>query len=418
MKHLRVIIKALGPLSFPRRKPGTQFRESLDYISGSALFGALGQAASQSGQFNAAQFRDLRCHNAYAAYPKDSEQDNSWIRPIPATAQGEKGSKDMHDTLIERLCWEKQQPPAIIYSPTDTAGRPWEARGGFYTIQDKKPVRRDPPEQRVITRAGINRKRGTSQDNILFSPLVLNEVTYLPNEQDPQPTQFVGSIVAPDGFAADELLSSIEWIGAHQSTGHGHVEITCTTVAEWPCNTKTELSEWQHTPPQPSGKQKEYLLKRIEQLTKACHDQGRIYEQLGGQKLDITGHIFTINLLSDTILLEHGWQPTMVLTAEMLEEMTKKTEEMTGIKAKLLRSFASYDYAGGWHALWQRPKESHVITRKGSLYVFEIDKKLELNDKDLEKLYQLQLQGIGERVQEGYGQIRICDEFHIIERQG
>ena len=99
----------------------------------------------------------------------------------------------------------------------------------------------------------------------------------------------------------------------------------------------------------------------------------------------------------------------MVLTAEMLEEVT-------GIRARLLRSFASYDYAGGWHALWQRPKESHVITRRGSLYVFETDE--ELQNTDLEKLYQLQLDGIGERVQEGYGQIRICDEFHIIERQG
>lgn len=383
MKHLRVTIKALGPLSFPRRKPGTQFRESLEYIPGSVLFGVLGQAAGETNQFNASQFCDLRCHNAYTAREGDI-----WIHPLPATAQGPKGDDEPYDTLIERLCWEKQQPSAIIYSPTDTAGRPWEARSGFYTIRDNQLKQRKPPEQRVITRAGINRKRGTSQDHILFSPLVLNEVTYLPNEQDPQPTQFIGSVVTPDDFAADKLLQNIEWIGAHQSTGHGHVEITCE----------------EQSSSQPD--QIQALHERIKQLTEACRDQAGIYEQLGGKRWNITGHIFTINLLSDTILLEHGWQPTMVLTAEMLEEIT-------GIQARLLRSFASYDYAGGWHALWQRPKESYVITRKGSLYVFETDKELKSEDIDLEKLYQLQLQGIGERVQEGYGQVRICDEFHI-----
>jgi hypothetical protein len=96
----------------------------------------------------------------------------------------------------------------------------------------------------------------------------------------------------------------------------------------------------------------------------------------------------------------------MVLTGEMLYEATGGV-----INARLVRSFASYDYTGGWHVLWRRPKETHVVTRKGSLYVFMTD--AALTPAQIERLEQVQRMGIGERVQEGYGQIRVCDEFHL-----
>ena len=42
MKLVPLTIEALGPLAFPERKPGVQFRSSLPYVPGAAIYGALG----------------------------------------------------------------------------------------------------------------------------------------------------------------------------------------------------------------------------------------------------------------------------------------------------------------------------------------------------------------------------------------
>ena len=94
----------------------------------------------------------------------------------------------------------------------------------------------------------------------------------------------------------------------------------------------------------------------------------------------------------------------MVLTAPMLQEMTGCDTHV-----ELVRSFASYDYVGGWNAAWGLPKEIDLITRMGSVFVFytsEIDSWIPVL-KTLEKV------GIGRRREEGFGQILICGPFHL-----
>jgi CRISPR-associated protein Csx10 len=89
--------------------------------------------------------------------------------------------------------------------------------------------------------------------------------------------------------------------------------------------------------------------------------------------------------------------------------------EHTGIQAKLLRSFTSTSVAGGWNVSWQRPKPTHHTTTQSSVFVFEADQSLD--EAACIRLAQMQLEGIGERRPEGYGQIRICDEFHGLEQR-
>lgn len=116
--------------------------------------------------------------------------------------------------------------------------------------------------------------------------------------------------------------------------------------------------------------------------------------------------MLTVNLISDAILLRDGWLPTHELSADMLREMT-------GIDAMLLRSFTTTRIVGGWQALWQRPKTTHIAVRYGSLYVFETTHAL--TDDHYAALERLERDGIGERRTEGFGQIRICDDFHLID---
>ena len=81
---LELTITAEGPLAFPERRFGEQFRASLGYVPGGAIYGALGFHT-----FDAARFRALRCHNAYPIAPGDP-----WSRPLPLSALQPKGTED------------------------------------------------------------------------------------------------------------------------------------------------------------------------------------------------------------------------------------------------------------------------------------------------------------------------------------
>jgi CRISPR-associated protein Csx10 len=381
MHETLLVIEAREPLAFPESKPGAQFRRSLPFVPGAALFGALGGALDRSERFDPALLRRLRCRNAYPMRDGDK-----WVRPLPATAMTPKGENRPRDSLAPRVCWEQQTPPALVYAPTDTEGRPLEAAGQkFYTIREGKLEFRD-ATQRIHTRVAINRRRGTAEDSLLYSFFALNETS--PGTD--APTRFIGSLalVDPDDSAlwsqvTEIVTQQVDRLGARQTTGVGGVRITLRD--------------------HPSDRS---IHQRVEALTQRFKRQIAHYRALGGAAWELSGQVFTVNLISDAILLRDGWLPTQELSADMLRDAT-------GIEARLVRSFTTTRVVGGWHALWQRPKISHVAVRFGSLYVFETQHPLSNNDYTA--LERFERDGIGERRQEGFGQVRICDDFHLID---
>jgi CRISPR-associated protein Csx10 len=384
---LQLDITARSPLAFAQTKPGSQFRESLPYVPGATIYGALGRLLGDQGAFAADLVERLRCHNAYPARPGDR-----WVRPLPATAIQPKGVDDVppKDALVELVCWEQQQPPALIYAPTDSEGRAWEtAEWRFYTIDASSQLAQRSVTQRVLTRVAINRRRGTAEDQRLYSPLVLAEASREHSGDTFEDTQFRGSILVPDSDATvRSLIEQIGQVGGRQSTGLGAVAVKAT-------ESQPELAA--------------SVQARVERLTEQFQAQELIYQQLGGKGWERSpgeGPIFTVNLLSDAILLEDGWLPTNQLSANVLAALTR-------IKATLVRAFATTSTAGGWNVSWQRPKPTALATAMGSLFVFQAA--APLTQEQYARLAALQYQGIGERRQEGYGQIRICDEFHLTQ---
>jgi CRISPR-associated protein Csx10 len=418
VKLVPLAIEALGPLAFPERKPGVQFRLSLPYVPGAAIYGALGMLLGpgwSSEQEFAALFRSIRCHNAYPAFDGDP-----WVRPLPMTAIEPKGGKDdrkrcpgddpnpirlpYDDSLYDRVCWEQQQPAALIDAPADSEGRPWEAVGRkFYALEDQEHQPWLPGEaveknlahaylatrevsQRVLTRVAINRRRGTAEDQRLYSPLVLSETMEGHDKQLVQ-TRFLGSVAIPDDDTRIlEALKRITHIGGRQTTGIGAVAIQ---------------------PDQLTSQEDRVaaLQRRVKLMNQRFRQQATFYSSLGGTELK-PGTIFTINLLSDAILYEQGWLPTN-------EFSTAQLGDLTGVDATLLRSFTTTTTAGGWNVSWQRPKPTAIATAMGSLFVFQVANGL--NEADCQKLADLERSGIGERRSEGYGQVRICDEFHLLQ---
>lgn len=409
LKRYKLMITARSPLAFPMSKPGTQFRSSLPYVPGAVIYGALGALLGLNGKFDPAVFHLVRCNNAYPVYVSDTTKkrqpacddqpiDTFWERPLPMTAIQPKGEDlDIRDSLVPRVCWEHQQPLALIYAPTDSEGRPWEPTSSISywieqtCIHDPESdterhiacLRKGEVVQRVLTRVAINRRRGTAEERRLYSPLVLSEVT------NNRPTQFVGSIVVPEAHddMLHDALKQITHLGGRQTSGLGAVKIEPIAVEPEPATA---------------------IRARVEKLTARFQKQAALYTALGAtQPFEVANtSIFTINLLSDALLLEHGWVPTIAYSAEMLHEAT-------GIHARLLRSFTTSAIVGGWNVSWQRQKPTGVAVKMGGIYVFQTDQGPLTND-EYTALAQLQLDGIGERRAEGYGQVRVCDDFHII----
>jgi len=224
MSETMLIIEAREPLAFPESKPGTQFRKSLPFVPGAVLFGAIGWTLAHTGQFDPDLLRRLRCRNAYPMREGDA-----WVRPLPATAFHPKGDdQHMRDSLVQRVCWERQRPSALLYAPVDADGRPWEPAGQqFYTIRDGKLEKRT-VTQRIHTRVAINRRRGTAEDSLLYSFFAINET--IPNTTTP--TRFIGSLALVDSGDPETwervkalLRERVRRLGARQTTGIGGVTL-------------------------------------------------------------------------------------------------------------------------------------------------------------------------------------------------
>jgi CRISPR-associated protein Csx10 len=60
-------------------------------------------------------------------------------------------------------------------------------------------------------------------------------------------------------------------------------------------------------------------------------------------------------------------------------------------------------------------KDVELVTNRGSVYLFSVDSAH--RGQWSEALRQLEEKGVGDRTVEGFGQVRVCDEFHWIFRE-
>jgi len=58
-------------------------------------------------------------------------------------------------------------------------------------------------------------------------------------------------------------------------------------------------------------------------------------------------------------------------------------------------------------------KDVELITNKGSVYLFSTSQA----EPWIERLGELEMSGLGDRTCEGFGQIQICNQFHLIFRE-
>jgi len=411
MKRLNLTITAQAPLAIGQRKPGGSVSEAMDYIPGTVIRGAIAGKLLQHGTPEAGDdfhklFVDERAvifQNAYPAIAKVwNEQDDEYhyelspgkTRVLPATALSSKtdsGFKPrkagVFDALIDSFCARGQ---GLFYEPNSKEGDRVEPFNGFYSKIDDQYVPHS-VSKRLLTRVGINRRRATAQDEILYSLEVLNESQGKLNRQ---PTVYKGSIMIDEDTLADALYTFIGQnrdrfrLGGSASRGLGQVEIS---VDQEDVAVSTQAVQT-----------------RLNAFNDSLHQRWQQWNIFGASPQPIEGKTyFSIGLESEAILVEN-WRRTFVLSEEILSNLLST-------QVKLEMAYSSYSYCSGWNVAWGLAKDVELVTAMGSVFLFSIPGTDQNNW--IEPLAELERIGIGERTSEGFGQITVCDEFHQVMRE-
>ncbi|MGF2013966.1 type III-D CRISPR-associated RAMP protein Csx10 [Nostoc sp. DedVER01b] len=404
MKRINLEIKVLSPLAIGRQKPGGSVSEAESYIPGSVIRGAIAAVIlkwANTPISDGDNFHELFLgenpaifQNAYSANIKVQSE----VRVIPATALSSKNKpgfkskpndpqhNGVFDTLIDRFCAEGF---GHIYDPNCPAdGGRVDVLTGFYQTQSRHYS--NSATTRLLTRVGINRRRATSEEQVLYSIEVLNES----QDYKEKPVIYRGAILVPDNLA-ESLQAFIDnhqedlRLGGATSRGLGRVKIE----AKQPVEIKPSVSN------------------NIKYFNDKLHQRWHEWKNIfGNPREDLPKNrvYFTLDFQADAILTEH-WRRTTVISPEMLQEFTGVSDSSLQLHA----AYSSYDYLSGWNSAWGLMKDVELITNKGSVYLFSTNQEI-LWIKALEYL---EVKGVGDRTSEGFGNVQICNPFHLILRE-
>jgi CRISPR-associated protein Csx10 len=434
MKQIELTITALSPLAIGRQKPGGSVSEVESYIPGSVIRGAIAahilqQANPKDSDLsqNGGDFQSLFLdenpaifQNAYPAIAKTGkdkyEAVSDEVQVLPATAvssKAESGFKPdgngVFDTLIDRFCADAYNhpydpsDPKSIEEGTDARVEPY---GGFYSKTSDNKYRSHSVSTRFLTRVGINRRKATAEEEILYSVEVLNE-SFLKNPKakvkDWKPIVYRSTVIVNDELAS-KLLQFINEnsfafrLGGSTSRGLGKVKI--------------EAKE--------KGNPEE-VKSRIDNFNEKLKERWSRWSVFGNPKENLLEGrtYFTLDLQSDAIFIDQ-WRRTTVISPAMLcqfvnDEFLKLYEAETDNFLKLHVAYSSYDYRSGWNSAWGLMKDVDLVTNKGAVYLFSTAKDRE-NDW-IKALSELKMKGVGDRTCEGFGQIQVCNEFHTVFRE-
>ena len=443
MKRIKLIIESLSPLAIGKEKPGGSISEVEKYIPGSVIRGAVAKQilscypelktqnldiTPKNGENNDFQklFLDdspAIFHNAYPAVAKGTDGyekiEDIPIKVLPATAVSSKANPgfityDKHgvfDTLIDSFCAQQfnhPYDPSSLKALEEKIDPRVEAFSCFYSRKQEKNqeknkniyyiYRTHAVTSRLLTRTGINRRRATVAEDILYSIEVLNEQFQI--KKDDGNNSWENYIYSSDIIMYDNELSrkltnfinnkqNIFRIGASKSRGLGKVKI------------KAQLDK-------PNNTVKQRIKDFNSKLQERFQNWSNVFTKVTNNPFENECKFFTINLHSEAVLIEN-WQRTTVISKSMLKQFTGIEDE----SLELHVAYSSYDYRSGWNSAWGLMKDVELVTNKGAVYLFSTEDIKSWYDA----LFKLELTGVGERNSEGFGQIEICNEFHLVFRE-
>jgi CRISPR-associated protein Csx10 len=420
-RRLAVTLTLESPLALGERKPGGQATHSPGYLPGARLRGAVAELLLEEGICPPAH-RGAHAHCASADCPlgalfggpaaavfRDALPGASDLAAdvLPATAVSCKrhpgfrsalhsdGAHGVYDTLLDRAFLETLNPAGLLYRPrcADPGCGAWAERfAGYYLARGVAGTRRHSAARtprRLLARVALDRRRRVAADELLYTVPVLSEVS-VGEDGVPRPTVFQGEVLVPDdanGTLLVEALGRVDHLGGGGSRGLGAVRIA--------------------TAPAPAP---DSLAARLERFRGAVARRREQYARLAPLSVaSLEGVYFSIDLRSDALLRRLGWEPTTVLDADLLRAATRVDDP----SLTLVRAYAEPDWRGGWQAAWGLPRPTELVARRGSCYLFRTANPAAWTAA----LEALEATGLGVRTAEGYGEVRVCDPFHLVLRE-
>lgn len=424
MARLRITIRADSPLSLGGNKAygGTLIETGL-YVAGSQLRGSLAALKDyySSSEETIELDRLLGSHREFGLSFPNCYLTNDRDRPAypaPITAQTCKRSPGLSaeghtrgvpsnesgfmphgvaDTLLMQLAYDAVardsnggwRIPLPFQYKCERCGHRTENFNGIIEHHSTGKYQKPSLSTHRQTRVAINRARLTAEEGQLYSVRAIDEGSL-----------FVGEVEADAERAefARTWLPRIPRLGGRTSRGFGRVTVTVDDSKE-----DTSLS------------------KRIE-------DFNELYARFEKELIAIamnpppreTRTLFTINLRSDALLRKDSGAPTLrfderMLRARLTELIVDGEKSVNGVTFSFVAQFALPQHVSGWQTAWKLPKEVLLAAQMSGLYVFAADLggKPDGEEQLVCWLARLQAAGIGEMREDGFGQIVVCDPFHL-----
>ncbi len=392
MIELTLVLHPLSPLALHRTRAGLQYTETLDYVPGTVIWGALAETClAEKGKPDSAfeavflsgkvQFGDL----LPTLGDKPSEL-------LPATARmckrDKKHIKSLRDSLLDPL--RAREDNGVHICPYDNCREPLDRTSGYLIKTDQATDRFTPPT-RLRVNTAIERGTGTVAKEMLFAHHTLVGWRYREKNSERELAKerervlFSGTVRLSDPSLQTELDHWLApetrlWLGAGRNRGLGEVK-----VVKW--STTSDA-----IPP---------LSERWRQFNE--------YAQKAGGKPD--RRYFSLLLQSHLALRDELLCPVLhQITPQHLglpSGVGWTVDANTGMPVRAITSLV----IPGWNNALGLPKTDTVVLTRGSVLLGECAPTDEADV--LARLEEIEQQGAGERRAEGFGRILACAPFHF-----
>jgi len=377
MKRLSLTLVNKTPFSIATSRAVTNVQETLDFIPGTAIRGALAgiwlKNKKPDDEFKEIFTGDKVFFGNF--YPAGS-------KPIPLSAysckyyrgflDGEKhGTMDMLFTLIREKETGNPVPDSFLTcqckKDRKACNAPMKRTKGYY----KKNFSDGSLElvsvaKRLVFHTAISPVVETAHEATLYSQEVVEKETI-----------FKGDILIHDDFLMTKLESFISnlrdfYLGSDKSTGLGKFE--------------------------------------IKSLIPDGFDEVKIKDSL---KKGITMFNSKLSLGQDKSYFSITLQSDNIITDKFLRYKSFVGSEDIGLPdAEPILGIAETRRIQGWNTMAKIPREDVAAIEKGSVFVFAVR---DLNDYAIDRLYDAEIFGLGKRKSEGFGRVTVCDCFHLEE---
>lgn len=420
MSKNKIEITLISPICIAQKRGSGNEIKTMDYIPGSTIRGAIAMLyLRQNGKYDQNKRRwnlDEEGKAKFDAIFNSDEMrfgncyyDGGKVVPYTATSckyfKGFSGNDENHgvlDTLMPLAEYEllgKGQARKIEkkFEKCEECESVMDRFGGYYSWTDETTFKHKEVNKRLITHTAVMDSLETAQPNYLYTMEVLNEGQ-----------EFAGILEADD-----DTLTALEGIISGQSIRIGSAKSRGLGEVKLELHLKKNVSNW------PYGKfAKNDLVARFDKMNSEMRQYISEQDLQQESKVDDLC-FFSVTLHSDAIMRDEILRFNSILGVEDLVELLpniSKDQEDILRRFTLLRAWTSTLVVSGWNEALKLPKEDEIAISKGSVFLFANASDNSLTEDEqqalADMLKEIETSGIGKRKNEGFGDIRICDEFH------